>query len=126
MIVGDVDVPVSKLPWMVEEIYRLGDEMGVGLVVFGHAGDGNLHVNVLAGGTDEASRRRAWDLYARVMEKTIEVGGAIAGEHGIGAEKRPFMAAQHGALALELMRRIKEAVDPSWIMNPGKVLPDAP
>ncbi|MGC8694867.1 MAG: FAD-binding oxidoreductase [Conexivisphaera sp.] len=124
VIVGDVDVPVSKLPWMVEEIYRLGDEMKVGLVVFGHAGDGNLHVNILAGGTDESSRGKAWELYARIMERTIEAGGAIAGEHGIGVEKRQFMEAQHGRPALDLMRKLKEAVDPSWIMNPGKILPD--
>ncbi|MGC8556141.1 MAG: FAD-binding oxidoreductase [Conexivisphaera sp.] len=124
VIVGDVDVPISKLPWMVEEIYRLGEAAGVGLVVFGHAGDGNLHVNVLVGGTDEASRRRAEELYARIIGKAIEAGGAVAGEHGIGVEKRPFMEAQHGRLALDLMRRIKEAVDPSWIMNPGKLLPD--
>jgi len=124
IIVGDVDVPVSKLPWIVEEIYGLGREAGVGLVVFGHAGDGNLHVNILAGGRDPESRRRAEDLYARIIERTIEAGGAVAGEHGIGVEKRGFMEAQHGRRVLELMRRIKEVIDPSWIMNPGKLLPD--
>jgi len=124
VIVGDVDVPVSRLPWMVEEIYRLGDGMGVGLVVFGHAGDGNLHVNILVGGTDDAAHRRAMDLYSKIIEKAVEAGGAIAGEHGIGFEKRPFMEAQHGRAALEIMRGIKGAVDPTWIMNPGKLLPD--
>ncbi len=123
VIVGDVDVPVSRLPWMVEEIRRLGDERGVGVVVFGHAGDGNLHVNILVGGRDEASRSRAWGLYEEVIRRTLEAGGAIAGEHGVGVEKRAFMEAQHGRLALDLMRRIKGAVDPSWIMNPGKLLP---
>ena len=118
----DVVVPVSRVPRLIARLRELADEYALPIVSFGHAGNGNLHVNLLP--RDEAERERAHACLAEVFRTVIELDGTLSGEHGIGTAKRDFMAQAIDAHALELMRGIKRVFDPDGILNPGKLLPD--
>ncbi|TPG11780.1 FAD-binding protein [Rhodanobacter glycinis] len=119
----DVVVPVSHLPALVDGIKQLSAKHDVLIVTFGHAGNGNLHVNLLP--RDEAERERAHACLANVFALVISLEGTLSGEHGIGMVKREFMPLALEASTLGLMRNIKTAFDPDGILNPGKLLPDA-
>jgi D-lactate dehydrogenase len=117
----DVVVPVSHLPALVDGIKRFAAKHDVLIVTFGHAGNGNLHVNLLP--RDDAERERAHACLAEVFALVIELEGTLSGEHGIGLAKREFMPLAVPATTLELMRNVKAAFDPDGILNPGKLLP---
>ncbi|KQX97537.1 dimethylmenaquinone methyltransferase [Rhodanobacter sp. Root480] len=117
----DVVVPVSHLPALVDGIKRFAAKHDVLIVTFGHAGNGNLHVNLLP--RDDAERKRAHACLAEVFALVIELEGTLSGEHGIGLAKREFMPLAVPATTLELMRNVKAAFDPDGILNPGKLLP---
>ncbi|EIL91972.1 oxidoreductase, FAD-binding protein [Rhodanobacter fulvus Jip2] len=117
----DVVVPVSHLPALVDGIKRFAAKHDVLIVTFGHAGNGNLHVNLLP--RDDAERKRAHACLAEVFALVIELEGTLSGEHGIGLAKREFMPLAVPASTLELMRNVKAAFDPDGILNPGKLLP---
>jgi len=119
----DVVVPVSRVPQLVARLQKLANEYALPIVSFGHAGNGNLHVNLLP--RDDPERGRAHACLAEVFKAVIELDGTLSGEHGIGTAKRDFMAHAIDAEALELMRGIKRVFDPDGILNPGKLLPDA-
>jgi D-lactate dehydrogenase len=119
----DVVVPVSQVPQLVDRIRRLSAQYELPIVTFGHAGNGNLHVNLLP--RDDAERERARLCLREVFESVIALEGTLSGEHGIGTAKRDFMTQALDASALQLMRGIKRAFDPDGILNPGKLLPDA-
>ncbi|WP_435073547.1 FAD-binding oxidoreductase [Halorubrum sp. HHNYT27] len=123
-LVGDVVVPISRYPDIVEEVSQASEELNLMTSCVGHAGDGNLHFTSLVDPDDEEMVGRAHELNERVVRKAIALGGTSTGEHGIGIGKRQFMNEEHGQ-AIDLMRSIKETFDPNGIMNPGKVLPDA-
>jgi D-lactate dehydrogenase len=93
------------------------------IVCFGHAGNGNLHVNILYDPADRDASRRADAALADVFEATLALGGQLSGEHGIGLAKRDFMALALDQATLEAMRAIKRIFDPDGILNPGKLLP---
>ncbi|WP_062357757.1 FAD-binding oxidoreductase [Pseudoxanthomonas mexicana] len=119
----DVVVPVSRIPDLVAAMEVLAIEAALPIVVFGHAGNGNLHVNIMYddGDADETARAHAAlpNLFARV----IALGGTLSGEHGIGLSKRDYMADAFSPSTLSTMRAIKAALDPDGILNPGKLLP---
>jgi len=117
----DVVVPVSRLPELVNGIRELSRKHDVLIVTFGHAGNGNLHVNLLP--RDDAERERAHACLAEVFALVIALQGTLSGEHGIGLVKREFMPLALEPGALDLMRNVKAAFDPDGIMNPGKLLP---
>jgi D-lactate dehydrogenase len=117
----DVVVPVSRLPELVRGIGALSRKHDVLIVTFGHAGNGNLHVNLLPRG--EAERERAHACLAEVFALVIALEGTLSGEHGIGLAKRQFMPLALEAGTLDLMRAVKAAFDPDDILNPGKLLP---
>ncbi len=117
----DVVVPVSHLPALVDGIKQLSARHDVLIVSFGHAGNGNLHVNLLP--RDEAERGRAHACLADLFALVIALDGTLSGEHGIGLVKREFMPLALSPNALGLMRNIKDAFDPDGILNPGKLLP---
>jgi len=117
----DVVVPVSHLPALVDGIKQFAAKHDVLIVTFGHAGNGNLHVNLLP--RDDAERKRAHACLAEVFALVIELEGTLSGEHGIGLAKREFMPLAVPATTLELMRNVKAAFDPDGILNPGKLLP---
>jgi len=117
----DVVVPVSHLPALVDGIKRLSAKHEVLIVSFGHAGNGNLHVNLLP--RDVAERTRANTCLAELFALVISLEGTLSGEHGIGMVKREFMPLALEASTLQLMRNVKAAFDPDGILNPGKLLP---
>jgi D-lactate dehydrogenase len=119
----DVVVPVSRIPDLVSAMRALSDRYALPIVCFGHAGNGNIHVNLLP--RDEAELARADACLREVFETVIRLDGTLSGEHGIGLAKRDFMALAVDATALALMQRIKGTFDPDGILNPGKLLPPA-
>ncbi|HNR95647.1 MAG: putative FAD-linked oxidoreductase [Chloroflexi bacterium ADurb.Bin180] len=121
--IGDIVVPISRYTEAVAQAYRLASELNVRIATFGHAGDGNLHVEMLSGLNDRQELERAHEFNRRLVTWVLSVGGTCTGEHGVGIGKREFMQAEHGA-SLALMKRIKGLLDPNGIMNPGKLFPD--
>jgi D-lactate dehydrogenase len=116
-----VVVPVSHLPELVDGIKQLSAKHNVLIVSFGHAGNGNLHVNLLP--RDEAERERAHACLAEIFALVIRLEGTLSGEHGIGLIKREFMPLALEPATLALMHSVKAAFDPDGILNPGKLLP---
>ena len=121
----DVVVPVSRIPELVADMEALAAETGLPIVVFGHAGNGNLHVNLMYDDADAGETARAQAALPRVFARVLALGGTLSGEHGIGLSKRGFMADAFSPATLAAMRAIKAALDPDGILNPGKVLPPA-
>lgn len=119
----DVVVPVSRLPELVAGVQALAREVALPIVCFGHAGNGNLHVNILYDPADAAQADRAEAAMARVFALAIALDGTLSGEHGIGLLKRGFMPQALDPDTLALMRTVKAAFDPDGILNPGKLLP---
>ncbi|MFQ6050757.1 MAG: FAD-binding oxidoreductase [Candidatus Hydrothermarchaeota archaeon] len=114
----DIGVPISSIPDAIEEIEKIASEEGLVIAVFGHIGDGNLHPRMLIDVRDEETWKRA-DRAAREIYKIAKkYGGTIAGEHGVGITRAQFLKLEHGE-SLEIMRKIKRALDPNNIMNPG-------
>ena len=122
-VVGDVVVPISKYPEIVARVESEAESMGVFCPAVGHAGDGNLHYTPLVDTDDDAAIERALELNDRIVSAAIEMGGTATGEHGVGIGKRKFMRQEHAG-GVDLMRGIKDLVDPNGIMNPGKVVPE--
>lgn len=120
----DVVVPVSRIPALVEGVQALARDSALRIVTFGHAGNGNLHVNLMYDPGDAAQSARAQEAMARVFALAIALGGTLSGEHGIGMAKRAFMPQAIDAPTLAAMRAVKAAFDPDGILNPGKLLPD--
>ncbi|MDR2550502.1 MAG: FAD-binding protein [Desulfobulbus sp.] len=120
----DIVVPRSQVPAMIRALEALSTEYGVPIVNFGHAGDGNIHVNVMVDlhqpGMEDTVRRVLDDIF-RI---TVELGGSVSGEHGIGTAKAPYIAMELDTPTLDAMRAVKRALDPNNIMNPGKIFPE--
>lgn len=117
----DVTVPRPRLAEMVARIDDIAADHDVVCATFGHAGDGNLHPTIVFDPDDDDVRRRAEAAFDRVFRTAMELGGTITGEHGVGAAKRPWLAARLGEEQLALLRRVKAAFDPAGILNPGKL-----
>lgn len=118
----DVVVPVSRLPELVAALATLGEECGVRVVCFGHAGNGNLHTNILYDAAVPAERAGAERALAMLFERVMSLGGTLSGEHGIGTVKRDLLVRSLDPVALALMRGLKQQFDPAGILNPGKLL----
>jgi D-lactate dehydrogenase (cytochrome) len=121
---GDVTVPLSEYPPLIRYAKELGEEHHLLVPTFGHAGDGNLHYTAMVDQSDEAMVERGERVYEAVVERALEVGGTCTGEHGIGMGKQGFLEREHGAVGVEMMRRVKQAFDPNDILNPGKLFPE--
>lgn len=122
-VIGDVVVPISKYPDIVETVSEVSDDLDLLTPCVGHAGDGNLHFTPLVNPSDDEAVDRAMALNEQVIQAAIEMGGTATGEHGVGIGKRKFLDQEHG-VTVDVMAAIKETIDPNGIMNPGKVLPD--
>lgn len=120
----DVCVPVSQIPRMIARVREIAAKYDLLIPVFGHAGDGNLHPNILCDRSDREEIARVRDAAREIFEAAVALGGTLSGEHGIGVLKKQFMELDLGADAIGLMRRIKDAIDPLGIMNPGKIFPE--
>ncbi len=118
----DTVVPRAELPQLIHGIKEIGNKYGFQSVCYGHAGDGNLHVNIIKGDMpDEAWNNRLKDGIREIFELTVALGGTLSGEHGIGLVQREYMALKYSPLHLQLMRGIKAVFDPKGILNPGKI-----
>jgi glycolate oxidase len=118
----DIVVPRSRIPAMLEFLEELGSTSGFLIPTFGHAGDGNLHVNVMLPDDDIDTRKRGADTVRQIFEKAVDLGGTISGEHGVGYAKAPYFGLSATLPTIELMRKLKNALDPNGVLNPGKVL----
>ncbi|MBK9517463.1 MAG: FAD-binding protein [Anaeromyxobacter sp.] len=119
----DIAVPRSAIPAMVEEAKAIGRRLGLTVATYGHAGDGNLHCNVLYDRPEE--RPRVDQAVAAILRAAVDLGGTITGEHGVGLAKRDFLEYEQGPEVIALQRRIKAAFDPLGLLNPGKIFPPA-
>ena len=120
----DTVVPRYELPRLLEGVKEIGRRYGFQSVCYGHAGDGNLHVNIVKGDlSDGAWKEEVPKAIREIFELTVSLGGTLSGEHGIGLVQRPYMDIAFSQVQLDLMHRVKEAFDPLGILNPGKVLP---
>jgi D-lactate dehydrogenase (cytochrome) len=122
-VVTDVAVPISKLPEVVTATLDDFHQEGFAAYLVGHVGDGNFHLAVFFERDDSEGQAQVEAVSHRMIQRALRVGGTSTGEHGVGIRKLGYMQEEHGA-ALELMRAIKNALDPKGIMNPGKKLPE--
>jgi glycolate oxidase len=121
LLLEDVGVPLPALPALVRGIEKLSAEHGITIALVAHAGDGNTHPLIVYNGDDPGETARAQTAFGQIMDLAIELGGTITGEHGVGRSKRPWLQAYLGDDVMALGRRIKDALDPDGILNPGAV-----
>lgn len=119
----DVSLPRTAIPAMVRAVREIAARYQLLIPVFGHVGDGNLHPNILCDRRDPEELRRVRLAAAAIFAEAIRLGGTLSGEHGIGLLKKEFLVQDLGAAQVEAMRRIKAALDPHHILNPGKIFP---
>jgi len=117
----DISVPRSMLPKALEEIYKIGSKYNFNVPCFGHAGDGNIHVNVMVDGSDSKQLEDGHKAIKEIFQLVVDMGGTLSGEHGIGLSKAEFMNIAFSDEELALFKRVKEAFDPNDILNPGKM-----
>jgi len=120
----DIAVPRSAIPEMARRVRAIAAKYALEIPLFGHIGDGNLHPNILCDRRNAEEMVRVTGAAREIFEAAIALGGTLSGEHGIGLLKKQFMELDLGTDTIALMRRIKDAIDPNGIMNPGKVFPD--
>ncbi len=120
----DITVPRSKLPALLQEIDNVAKKYDLKIPCFGHTGDGNVHTNVMVDGSDEKELQKGHEAIVEIFKITVDMGGTLSGEHGIGLSKAPFMDIAFSKEEIELFRSIKRAFDPNNILNPGKMALD--
>jgi len=124
LLVQDATVPRTKLPEVLTRIAQIGASYDIKIANVFHAGDGNLHPNLLFDRQNADDLDRVERASKEIMQLCVEVGGTITGEHGVGIDKRDYMPLVHNETELEMLRSVKELFDPEGLFNPGKVIPD--
>ncbi len=119
----DITVPRNRIADLMERLDELSRRTGLPIITFGHAGDGNIHVNVMTDAKDEAEYPRALAAVDEVFAITLELDGTLSGEHGVGLAKMPYIEKELGTKTVEISKRLKKAFDPANILNPGKIFP---
>jgi glycolate oxidase len=119
----DITVPRSAIPEVVQRLREISTRHGLPIVIFGHAGDGNLHPNILFDKRQPEQWQKAEQMVAEIFDAALSAGGTLSGEHGVGMLKRPYLERALGPVSIEIQRRIKQALDPRNILNPGKIFP---
>lgn len=122
----DATVPRSQIPAMVAAVREIAKKYNLKMVIFGHAGDGNLHPNILANKHDTAEMERVEQAVRELFHRALALGGTLSGEHGIGFMKAPFLSWETGAVGFAIGRAIKDVVDPQHLLNPGKMFDSKP
>jgi glycolate oxidase len=117
----DITVPRSAIPEVVERLRAISSRHGLPIVIFGHAGDGNLHPNILFDKRKPEEWIKVEQMVREVFEAALALGGTLSGEHGVGVLKRPYFEQALGPVSVDVQRRIKQALDPLNILNPGKM-----
>jgi len=124
LLVQDATVPRTRLPQVLARVSEIADEYGLRVANVFHAGDGNLHPNIVFDRRNPEETRRVQEASREIMQVCVEAGGTITGEHGVGADKRKYMPLVFSPDELDTLRRVKAVFDPAGLANPGKVLPD--
>ena len=119
----DVAVPRTRIPELVSFTEGLSQELALTILTFGHAGDGNIHVNIMLDKEDPDQRHRGEVAKDRLFRHAIALGGTLSGEHGIGLSKAPFLPLELNAATMTVMKNLKKLFDPKNILNPGKIFP---
>ncbi|HZO63745.1 MAG TPA: FAD-linked oxidase C-terminal domain-containing protein [Kribbellaceae bacterium] len=122
LIIDDVAVPRSRLAELLDGIERIAAGCGVPVAVVGHAGDGNVHPNIIIDRADPDSVARGRRAFDAIMALGLDLGGTCTGEHGVGLLKREWLAAELGPVGMRVHHAVKQALDPQGILNPGKIL----
>lgn len=122
----DVAVPLGAIPALVAEIQKIAAQRDLPILCFGHAGDGNLHVNIMFDRHDARERQAAQEAVADLFLAVRRLQGTLSGEHGVGCLKAPYLGLELAPAAIALQRRLKQAFDPHNLMNPGKIFPEPP
>jgi len=117
----DIGVPISRVPELLTGISEIVKRYGFPFVIFGHAGDGNLHPKIMFDGSDPGQRSRLKMAVDEIFQLACTLNGTLTGEHGIGLAKAPFMELEHESVTMDVMRSIKRLFDPNNILNPGKM-----
>jgi glycolate oxidase len=117
----DICVPRSRVPEMIRKIDAIGETYNIPIVNFGHAGDGNIHVNIMIDKKVEGELEKAEKAIEEVFKGALELGGTMSGEHGVGIAKAPYIDLEITEQAAVYMKTIKNALDPNNILNPGKI-----
>jgi glycolate oxidase len=117
----DITVPRSEIPAVIQRLREISARHGLPIVIFGHAGDGNLHPNILFDKRDPEQWKKAEQMVAEIFGAALAVGGTLSGEHGVGVLKRPYLEKALGPISMDVQRHIKQALDPLNILNPGKI-----
>jgi len=120
----DIVVPRSKVPDMIRALEAISTRYGVPIINFGHAGDGNIHVNVMVDLKESGMKEKVQQALNDLFRTTVALGGSVSGEHGIGTAKAPYIGMELDRATLATMQTIKKALDPNNIMNPGKIFLD--
>jgi glycolate oxidase len=120
----DITVPREKIPEAVRRVKAISAKYGLPIVLYGHAGDGNLHPNILFDKRDPAQWEKVRKMAGEEFDAALELGGTLSGEHGVGALKRAYLEQALGPVSTEVQKRIKQALDPLNILNPGKIFPE--
>jgi len=117
----DVVVPVSNIPSLINGLEKISEKHQIPIINFGHAGNGNIHVNLLV----QAKDKQAYDCLNEVFKLVLSLNGTLSGEHGVGIDKLEFISDELDATALSVMQSIKQVFDPAGILNPGKTIPSS-
>ena len=126
-VLEDVTVPMTNIAELLKGIEEISKRHDLQIATFGHAGDGNLHPQILYDGYDPEQVRRMEEAIADLFKLAIDLDGTLTGEHGIGLSKAPYMTLEHDPVAMDVMRHIKKMFDPNNVLNPGKMgLEEAP
>lgn len=121
LVLEDATVPRSKIPDMVRALQGIAEEFKLDIGTFGHAGDGNLHPTILTDKRDKQEWHRVELAVEKIFDKALELGGTLSGEHGTGLAKAPFLKKETGASSIEFSKKLRAALDPKGILNPGKI-----
>lgn len=121
----DTVVPRSKIPELIKGVKEISKEYGITTICYGHAGDGNVHVNILKDKLDDETWEKNLEIaIKKIFRLTVSLGGTISGEHGIGYSQKNYLPIALGVEEIILMKSIKSTMDPNNIMNPGKIFID--
>ncbi|MEW6600898.1 MAG: FAD-linked oxidase C-terminal domain-containing protein [Nitrospirota bacterium] len=119
----DIVVPRGRIPEMLKSLREIAEKNDLIIANFGHAGDGNIHVNIMTDKNNEEEYRNARESVKEIFEATLKLGGTISGEHGIGLTKKQYLGMELSEESIEIMKKIKNVFDPKGILNPGKMFP---
>jgi glycolate oxidase len=120
----DIVVPRGRITEMLRSLREISEQYNLIIANFGHAGDGNIHVNIMTDKNDKGEYKKAGEALKDIFEATLKLEGTISGEHGVGLTKKPYIGMELSGTSIELMKAIKKGFDPEGLLNPGKIFPD--